>query len=81
MIDNVKKKLRYLFKFRPCDAEANGAFAIPSRPNVVHLAISRTCNINCIMCPIDRDKLKGKKKFLDFATFKRVFDDGGNFVN
>jgi radical SAM protein with 4Fe4S-binding SPASM domain len=75
----LKDKLKDLFK--PCSnkIKSNGLFEITGKPKVVHLAVSRACNINCIMCPIDRNELKGKKKYLDFETFKKVFGNGKNF--
>jgi len=75
----LKEKLSNLFNPRPHEAEAKELFTIPPKPKVVHLAVSRVCNINCIMCPIGREYLKDKKKFLDFETFKKVFGDGKKF--
>lgn len=52
---------------------------ISPKPKVVHLAVSKVCNVNCIMCPIGWDTFKNKKKFLDFETFKKVFNEGKDF--
>jgi radical SAM protein with 4Fe4S-binding SPASM domain len=52
---------------------------IPPIPKVVHLAVSRVCNVNCIMCPIGWETFKGKQKFLDFETFKKIFNEGKDF--
>lgn len=76
---DLKKKLNNSFKSHSRKTSSDELFTIPKKPKVVHLAISRTCNISCIMCPIDRDALKGKKKFLDFDIFKKVFGNGKDF--
>ena len=79
MINYLKKKLDCLLKTYHCKRGFGDLFTIPSKPKVVHLAVSRVCNVNCIMCPIGWESFKNKKRFLDFETFKRVFGDGKTF--
>lgn len=54
-------------------------FAVPKIPKVIHVAVSRTCNINCIMCPINREVLRNKQKFIEFETFQRLFKEDNQF--
>lgn len=54
-------------------------FSLSKVPKVIHVAVSRTCNINCIMCPINRDILKDKQKFIELEVFHRLFKDGAQF--
>lgn len=76
MLKNLREKLIDLTRKFYCKKDPEETYTISPKPKVVHLAISRACNVNCIMCPINREVLKDKKKFLDFETFKRVFNKG-----
>ncbi len=76
MLKKIRKSFINLFKTFYYKKELVEGYVVPSNPKVVHLAVSRVCNVNCIMCPIDREVLKDKKKFLDFETFKKVFNEG-----
>ena len=80
-VRSLKKKLNSLFRSECQEKDAVESFVLPEKPKVVHLAISRACNIDCIMCPIGRETFKGKKMFLDFKIFKKVFGDGKNFIS
>jgi len=54
-------------------------FTVSKIPKIMHVSVSRTCNINCIMCPINREILKGTQKFIEFETFRSLFRDGIQF--
>lgn len=79
MLKTLRKKLINLFGVSYYRKDSGAAYTVTPKPKVVHLAVSRACNVNCIMCPINREDLRGKKKFLDFETFKRVFNEGKDF--
>lgn len=78
MIKNLRERLINLLRIPSYKRDLKGYTALP-KPKVVHLAVSRVCNVNCIMCPINREVLKDKQKFLDFETFKNVFKEGNDF--
>lgn len=62
-----------LFK-QPTSANTQ-VFSLSKIPKIIHVAVSRTCNINCIMCPINRDVLKDEQKFIEIEAFNRLFKD------
>lgn len=74
MFKNLRRKVINFFH-----KISNEIPPVSPKPKVVHLAVSRVCNVNCIMCPINREVLKDKKKFLDFKTFKKVFNKNKDF--
>lgn len=66
-----------LFKRLPsADTEV---FNLSKIPKVIHVAVSRACNINCIMCPINRDVLRDKQKFIKLEAFNKLFKDEKQF--
>jgi len=42
-------------------------------PAIVHIELNNTCNFKCHMCPIG--KMKRKREFMDFATYKKIVDE------
>ena len=86
MINELKEKLKNLFTFRHSECDEEELFIVQPKSQVVHLEISRVCNVNCIMCVKETPywmALKDKKKFLDFEIFKKIFEDrkGIKFLN
>jgi len=79
MLKNLEKKVNKFVDTFCRRRDFKETYAVPDRPKVVHLAVSRACNVDCIMCPINREVLKDKKKFLDLETFRRIFKDGEDF--
>ncbi|HTZ11710.1 MAG TPA: radical SAM protein [Candidatus Margulisiibacteriota bacterium] len=54
-------------------------FAVSKIPKVIHVSVSRACNIHCIMCPINRESVRDKEKFIEFETFQRLFKEDNQF--
>lgn len=79
MLKNLSERLTNLFRISYYKGAMGEIHPISPKPKVVHLAVSRVCNVSCMMCPIGWDTLKGKKRFLDFETFKKIFNEGKDF--